>query len=103
MARMRASAISQYFLLISIPIKFLPNLFAATAIVPLPKNGSTIKSPLFVVDKIIFSAISSGIGQLCLLFFLLTFLTWFICHQSYPLALFPSAILFIILLSFGFL
>tara|TARA_Y100001970_G_C13604120_1_gene541637 strand:+ start:310 stop:495 length:186 start_codon:yes stop_codon:yes gene_type:complete len=46
-------AASKYFLFFSIPKYFLPNFFATTAVVPVPKNGSNIVSPLFVVAKII--------------------------------------------------
>ena len=35
------------------PIDFLCNSFAATAVVPVPRKGSKIKSPLFVDAKII--------------------------------------------------
>src|SRR3990167_8669155 len=76
------SAILQYAALKSMPIKSLPNSLAIFVTVPLPLNGSTIKSPLFVVDRIILLATSSGIGQLWEFDCLATFLTWFTSHQS---------------------
>ena len=44
-------ATSIYFFSFSIPQKFLPSFLATAPVVPLPKKGSKIKSPLLVVDK----------------------------------------------------
>ena len=54
------SAASKYFLPFYIPKYFLPNFFAITAVVPVPKNGSKIASSLFVVAKIILCKSASG-------------------------------------------
>ena len=41
----------KYFLSLSIPKYFLPNFLATTAVVPVPRKGSKMASPLFVVAK----------------------------------------------------
>jgi len=52
--------VRKYFLSLSIPKYFLPNFFATTAVVPVPKKGSNIASPLLVVAKIILCKRASG-------------------------------------------
>ena len=49
----RSPAALKYSLSLSIPKYFLPNFLATTAVVPVPKKGSKIASPFFVVAKII--------------------------------------------------
>ena len=56
----RSLAALKYFLSLSIPKYFLPNFLATTAVVPVPKKGSKMASPLFVVAKIILCKRASG-------------------------------------------
>ena len=58
------------------PMKFLPSFFATAPVEPVPKNGSNIKSPLFVEERIILCKRDSGFCVGCRvfpIFFILSF------------------------------